>query len=76
MSALGISTGLSRPRTFVVSASADVRREQLFFERQQSLVTRGLEWEGRLQPPLSWSALILRALLTVVAACLVLAILS
>ena len=74
MSAIGISA-VSRPRAFVVSAAADVRRDQLFFERQQSLATRDLEWEGRVQPLLPWSALIFRALLTVTAVCLVLALL-
>ena len=75
MSALGISVGnVSRPRTFVVSAAAEVRHEQLFFERQQSLATRDLEWEVRAQPLLSWSTLILRGLLTVAAALLVLVI--
>jgi hypothetical protein len=74
MSALGISVGnLSRPRAFVVSAAADVRHEQLFFERQQSLATRNLEWEGRVQPLLPWSALILRGLCAVLIACLVIA---
>jgi len=74
MSALGISVGnVSRPRTFVVSAAADVRHEQLFFERQQSMATRNLEWEGRVQPLLPWSALILRGLCAVLIVCLVVA---
>jgi hypothetical protein len=75
MSAIGISNNLSRPRTLIVSASADVRHEQLFFERQQSLATRDLEWEVRAQPLLPWSALILRGLCAVLIACLVVAIL-
>ena len=75
MSAIGIfANSLSCPRTFTVSAAADVRHEQLFFERQQSLATRDLEWEVRAQPLLSWSTLILRGLLTVAAALLVLVI--
>ena len=61
MSALGISAG-NTAKTFAISAYADVRHEQLVFERQQSLAMRNREWEDRLQPPLSWSALILRAL--------------
>jgi len=74
MSAIGIfANSLSRPRTFTVSAAADVRHEQLFFERQQSMATRNLEWEGRVQPLLPWSALILRGLCAVLIACLVIA---
>jgi hypothetical protein len=61
MSALGISAGNTAKR-FAVSAYADIRHEQLVFERQQSLAMRNLEWEDRLQPPLPWSALILRGL--------------
>jgi hypothetical protein len=34
---------------------------QLVFERQQSLELRGMEWEGRLQPLTSWSAILARA---------------
>jgi hypothetical protein len=74
MSALGICvTTVSRPRTFVVSGAADVRHEQLFFERQQSLATRALEWEGRLQPPLSWTALVMRGLCAALLVCFVMA---
>ena len=61
MSALGISAS-NTAKTFAISAYADVRHEQLVFERQQSLAMRNLEWEDRLQPPLPWSALILRFL--------------
>jgi hypothetical protein len=61
MSALGIPAG-NTTKAFAVSAYADIRHEQLVFERQQSLAMRNLEWEDRLQPPLSWSALILRGL--------------
>ena len=68
MSALGISAG-NTAKTFAISAYADVRHEQLVFERQQSLAMRNLEWEDRLQPPLSWSALILRILGFGVLAC-------
>ena len=75
MSALGIFvTNVTRPRTVAVSACADVRHEQLVFERQQSLAIRNLEWEGRLQPPLAWTTLLMRGLLTVIAACLILAL--
>jgi hypothetical protein len=35
---------------------------------------RNLEWEERLQPPLSWSALILRVLGTGIIACVAVAI--
>ena len=61
MSALGISAN-NTAKTFAISAYADVRHEQMVFERQQSLAMRNLEWEERLQPPLPWSALILRGL--------------
>ncbi len=74
MSALGISAD-NTAKTFAVSAYADVRHEHLFFERQQSLAMRELEWEDRLQPPLSWSALILRGLGSAFIACVVLAML-
>jgi hypothetical protein len=73
MSALGISAS-NTAKTFAISAYAEVRHEQLVFERQQSLAMRNLEWEGRLQPPLSWSALILRVLGTGIIACAVVAI--
>jgi len=68
MSALGIFAN-NTAKTFAISAYADVRHEQLVFERQQSLAMRNLEWEDRLQPPLSWSALILRILGFGVLAC-------
>ncbi|HET7083765.1 MAG TPA: hypothetical protein VFI23_03280 [Rhizomicrobium sp.] len=73
MSALGIFSNTGK--TVVISAYADVRHEQLFFERQQSLAMRELEWEDRLQPPLPWSALILRGFGTAIIACVVLAML-
>ena len=68
MSALGIFAN-NTAKTFAISAYADVRHEQLVFERQQSLAMRNLEWEDRLQPPLSWSALILRVLGAAIIAC-------
>jgi hypothetical protein len=46
-------------RNFVMSAAA-YHHNQLCFERQQSLELRGMEWEGRLAPMTSWSALLLR----------------
>ncbi|MBW8708114.1 MAG: hypothetical protein JF627_02425 [Alphaproteobacteria bacterium] len=56
--------GMSAPRgkEFAISAYADVRHEQLFFERQQSLALRNMEWEGRVEPLLPWSTLIMRGL--------------
>ena len=30
------------------------------FERQQSLALRNMEWEGRVEPLLPWSTLIMR----------------
>jgi hypothetical protein len=77
MSALGISAhNASRQRSFVVSAYADVRHEHLYFERQQSHALRQMEWDNRLCPPLSWSALILRIAGALIAACAALAILT
>jgi hypothetical protein len=73
MSAIGLSA--PRGKGFTVSAYADVRHEHLFFERQQSLALRNMEWEGRVEPLLPWSSLILRGLGVAVLACAVLAIL-
>lgn len=61
MSAVGLSARAAG-KGFAVSAYADVRHEHLFFERQQSLALRGMEWEGRVQPMLPWSALIMRGM--------------
>jgi hypothetical protein len=71
MSAIGISA--PRGKGIAISAYADVRHEQLCFERQQSLALRSMEWEGRIRPMMSWSALILRALGLAVLACAILA---
>lgn len=60
MSAIGMSA--PRGKGFAISAYADVRHEQRFFERQQSLALRSMEWEGRIKPMTSWSALIMRGL--------------
>jgi len=60
MSAIGIPA--PRGKGFAVSAYADIRHEHLVFERQQSLMLREREWEDRLRPALSWSALIMRGL--------------
>jgi hypothetical protein len=64
-----------RGKGFAVSAYADVRHEQLFFERQQSLTLRGMEWEGRVKPLTSWSTLIARGLGVAILATAILAIL-
>ena len=58
MSAIGMPAG--RGKGFAISAYADVRHEHLFFERQQSLAMRGMEWERKAQPLLPWSTLIMR----------------
>ena len=71
MSAIGISA--PRGKGIAISAYADVRHEQLFFERQQSLALRGMEWEGRIKPMTPWSALIMRGLGVAVIACAILA---
>jgi hypothetical protein len=60
MSAIGLSA--PRGKEFAVSAYADVRHGHLCFERQQSLAMRGMEWEGRIQPLLPWSTLIMRGI--------------
>jgi hypothetical protein len=44
---------------FVMSA-AGYGYKSLFFERQQSLELRGMEWEDRVQPLTPWSTLIAR----------------
>ncbi|HWM60731.1 MAG TPA: hypothetical protein VNN98_01195 [Rhizomicrobium sp.] len=62
-------------KEFAISAYADVRHEQLCFERQQSLAMRNMEWEGRVRPLLSWSTLIMRGLGVAVFASAMLAIL-
>lgn len=74
MSAIGLSAA-HRGKGFAISAYADIRHEQLFFERQQSLTLRGMEWEGRIKPMMSWSALILRGLGVAVLASAILAVL-
>ena len=71
MSAIGMSA--PRGKGIAISAYADVRHEQLFFERQQSLALRSMEWEGRIEPMMPWSALILRGLGLVVVASAILA---
>jgi hypothetical protein len=57
MSAIGMP-GPQRP--FVMSACG-YDHKSLFFERQQSLGLRRMEWEGRIKPLTPWSALIMRA---------------
>lgn len=74
MSAIGLSAA-SRGKGFAISAYADIRHEQMFFERQQSLTLRNMEWEDRIKPMTSWSALILRGLGVAVLACALLAVL-
>jgi hypothetical protein len=44
---------------FVMSA-AGYDHKSLFFERQQSLEMRGMEWEDRVRPLTPWSTLIAR----------------
>ncbi len=56
MSAIGIP-GPQRP--FVISACG-YDHAKLFFERQQSLELRSMEWEGRIRPLTPWSTLIAR----------------
>ena len=73
MSAIGMSA--SRGKGFAISAYADTRHAHLFFERQQSLALREMEWENRVQPLLPWSTLIMRGLGVIIFVCAALAIL-
>ena len=75
MSAIGTAVGTPHGKTFAMSAYADVRHDHLCFERQQSLTLREMEWEGRLEPMLPWSTLLLRGIGAAIAACAILAIL-
>jgi hypothetical protein len=74
MSAIGMFDA-PRGKGFAISAYADIRHEQLFFERQQSLALRDMEWEGRIKPITSWSTLILRGMGVAVLASIILAVL-
>jgi hypothetical protein len=74
MSAIGTAAGCGG-KSLTISAYADVRHAHLCFERQQSLALRELEWEGRLEPMLPWSVLILRSLGGLAAVCAVLVLL-
>lgn len=56
MSAIGLPHG----KGFVMSAYADYRHDSLVFARMQSQALRDLEWENRLKPLTSWSALLVR----------------
>lgn len=64
-----------RGKYFAVSAQADIRHDQLVFERQQSLVLREREWEDRIRPLLPWSVLIMRGVGTTIFVAAILAIL-
>jgi len=54
MSAIGLPHG----KDFIISAYADYRHDTLVFARIQSQGLRELEWESRLKPLQSWSALL------------------
>ena len=71
MSAIGFPA--PRGKNFALSALADVRHEHLFFERQQSIAMREMEWEGRVKPLTPWSTLIMRGLGAAVMAAIFLA---
>ena len=73
MSAIGMSA--PRGKRFTVSAAADIRHEHLFFERQQSLALREMEWEDRVQPLLPWTSLIMRGVGVIIFTAAILAIL-
>ena len=73
MSAIGLPA--PRGKAFAPSMFADVRHQQMFFERQQSLALRNMEWEGRVRPLLPWSTLIMRGIGAAILASACLAIL-
>ena len=73
MSAIGMPA--PRGKGFAISAYADIRHEHLFFERQQSLTMRNMEWENRVEPMTPWSTLIMRGVGVVIFASAFLAIL-
>ena len=75
MSAIGMLSA-SRGKGLAISAYADVRHEQLCFERQQSLALRSMEWEGRIKPLTSWSVLIVRGMAVAILASAVMALLA
>ncbi|HUO02143.1 MAG TPA: hypothetical protein VMU31_05145 [Rhizomicrobium sp.] len=54
MSAIGLPKG----KNFIISGYADYRRDTLVFARMQSQQLRAMEWEGRIKPLRSWSALL------------------
>ena len=56
MSAIGL-----HGNKFTISGAAEYRHDTLVFSRMQSHQLRDMEWEGRLRPLTSWSALIARA---------------
>lgn len=58
MSAIGMPA--PRGKAFAISAYADYRHDHLVFARQQSLTMRELDWEGRVEPLLPWTTLIIR----------------
>jgi hypothetical protein len=72
MSAIGMSA--PRGKGFAISAYADVG-QGLRFERQQSLALKNMEWEGRVEPLLPWSTLIMRGVGVAILASAFLAIL-
>ena len=68
--------GMSAPRgKFRMSAYADYRHDHMVFARQQSLTMREMDWEGRVEPLLPWSTLIMRGAGVVIFATAFLAIL-
>ena len=54
MSAIGLPPG----KGFRMSAHADYSHDHLVFARQQSHALRALDWEDRMPPLKSWSALL------------------
>ena len=54
MSAIGLPKG----KGFIISGYADYRHDSLVFARMQSQQLRDMEWEGRIKPLASWSALL------------------
>jgi hypothetical protein len=65
MSAIGLPKG----KGFTISGYADYRHDSLVFARMQSQQLRDMEWEGRIKPLLSWSALLSRGAVVLALAC-------
>jgi hypothetical protein len=50
--------GMSRGKGLAISAYADYSHDHLVFARQQSHQMRAMDWDKRVKPLKSWSALL------------------